>query len=117
MSLKYEDHSFVCDNDSSSEFPTFEQIKQDPYGNVVLRMLNHLKNKFHLKALKLRDGRIEFYLVYDNGDSSRVGSVSLKEMFRFITRNTSNPMFLNRSLDEVILILDLLEAGDEEKSS
>lgn len=114
--LTLKNHTFLCDDDSSSEFPTVEDIKQDPYGEVILRMLKHFKSKIEISCQKL-NGKVEFILVPNKNQELSFGTVSLKKMFEALTRVASRTCFHNRSLDEVILLLDMLEAGDEEKSS
>ena len=108
---------FLCDDDSSSEFPTVEDIKQDPYGEVILRMLKHFKTKINIRCEKF-DGKIEVSLEPDDAPELYLRSTSLKKMFEALTKFAAKTCFHNRSLDEVILLLDMLEAGsDEEKSS
>ena len=107
---------FLCDDDSSSELPTVEDIKQDPYGEVILRMLKHFKTKIDIRCQKF-NGKVEFILMPNGTPELSIGNVSLKKMFEALTRVASRTCFHNRSLDEVNLLLDMLEAGDEEKSS
>ena len=107
---------FLCDDDSSSEFPTVEDIKQDPYGEVILRMLKHFKTKIEISCQKF-NGKVELLLVPNGKPELSFGTVSLKKMFEALTRVASRTCFHNRSLDEVILLLDILEAGDEEKNA
>ena len=115
--LTLKNHMFLCDDDSSSEFPTVKDIKQDPYGEVILRMLKHFKSKIEISCQKL-NGKVEFILVPNGKPELSFGTVSLKKMFEALTRVASRTCFHNRSLDEVILLLDMLEAGsDEEKSA
>ena len=109
-------HIFICDDDSSSEVPTVEDIKQDPYGEVILRMLKHFKTKIDISCQKF-NGKVEFILTPNRKPELSFGTISLKKMFEALTRVASRTCFHNRSLDEVNLLLDMLEAGDEEKSS
>lgn len=116
--LTLKNHMFLCDDDSSSEFPSFEDIKRDPYGNAILRMFKHFKTKINLHCEKF-NGKIEFILEPD-GDRTiqlSLSNTSLKKIFEALTRFGTRTCFHNRSLDEVILLLDMLEADDEEKSS
>ena len=114
--LTLKNHMFLCDDDSSSEFPTVEDIKQDPYGEVILRMLKHFKTKIDIGCQKF-NGKVEFILTPNRKPELSFGTVSLKKMFETLTRVSFRTCFHNRSLDEVNLLLDMLEAGDEEKSS
>ena len=114
--LKLKDHVFLSDDDSSSEFPTVEDIKQDPYGEVILRMLKHFKTKIDISCQKF-NGKVEFILMPNGTSELSLSNVSLKKIFEALTRFGTRTCFHNRSLDEVILLLDMLEAGDEEKSS
>lgn len=107
---------FLCDDDSSSELPTIKDIKQDPYGEVILRMLKHFKTKINLSCEKF-NGKIEFILMPNGTPELSLCNTSLKKIFEALTRFATKTCFCNRSLDEVILLLDMLEAGDEEKSS
>lgn len=115
--LTLKNHMFLCDDDSSSEFPTVEVIKQDPYGEVILRMLKHFKTKIEISCQKF-NGKVEFLLIPNGTLELSLSNVSLKKMFEALTRVASRTCFHNRSLDEVNLLLDMLEAGsDEEKSA
>ncbi len=115
--LTLENHIFLCDDDSSSEFPTLEDIKKDPYGNAILRMLKHFKTKININCQKF-NGKIEFILEPDGTPELSLCNTSLKKIFEALTRFATKTCFCNRSLDEVILLLDMIEAGsDEEKSS
>ena len=115
--LTLKNHMFLCDDDSSSEFPTVEDIKQDPYGEVILRMLKHFKTKINIRCEKF-DGEIKVILEPDDASELSLCSTSLKRIFESLTKFATKTCFHNRSLDEVILLLDMLEAGsDEEKSS
>ena len=108
---------FLCDDDSSSEFPTLEDIKKDPYGEVILRMLKHFKTKIDIRCQKF-NGKVEFLLMPNGTPELSLCNASLKKIFEALTRVASKTCFHNRSLDEVILLLDILEAGsDEEKSA
>lgn len=109
--LTLKNHIFLCDDDSSSEFPTVEDIKQDPYGEVILRMLKHFKTKIDIRCQKF-DGKVEFLLMPNGTPELSLGSVSLKKIFEALTRFASKTCFYNRSLDEVILLLDMLDAGE-----
>ena len=111
--LTLKNHTFLCDDDSSSEFPTVEDIKQDPYGEVILRMLKHFKTKIKLRCEKFNN-KIEFILVPDGTPELSLSNASLKKIFEALTRFGTKTCFHNRSLDEVILLLDMLEAGEEE---
>ena len=113
--LTLENHIFLCDDDSSSEFPTLEDIKKDPYGNAILRMLKHFKTKSDIKCQKF-NGKVKFLLMPNGIPELSLGNVSLKKMFEALTRFATKTCFYNRSLDEVILLLDMLEAGEDNSS-
>ena len=113
--LKLKDHVFLCDDDSSSEFPTVEDIKQDPYGEVILRMLKHFKTKINISCQKF-NGKVEFLLMPNETPELSLGNVSLKKIFESLTKFATKTCFYNRSLDEVILLLDMLEAGEDNSS-
>lgn len=113
--LKLQNHIFLCDNDSSAEFPTLEDIKKDPYGDTILRMIKQFKTKININCQKF-NGKIEFILEPDGMPELSLCSTSLKKIFEALTRFATKTCFCNRSLDEVILLLDMIEAGDEEKS-
>ena len=115
--LTLKNHMFLCDDDSSSELPSFEDIKRDPYGNAILRMLKHFKTKIKLSCQKFNN-KIEFILEPNGTPELSLCGPSLKRIFESLTKFATKTCFHNRSLDEVILLLDMLEAGsDEEKSS
>ena len=107
--LKLVDHCFVCDDDSSSEMPSLEDIKQDPYGNAILRMLKQFKTKISVRCEKFH-GRIEFVLEPNGILELSLCNSSLKKIFEALTRFATKTCFCNRSLDEVVLLLDMLEA-------
>lgn len=109
---------FLCDDDSSSELPTFEDIKRDPYGDVILRMLKHFKTKINLHCEKF-NGKVEFILEPNGIPDLSLCGPSLKRIFESLTKFATKTCFHNRSLDEVILLLDILEADgdDKEKNS
>ena len=108
--LKLVDHRFLCDDDSSSEMPSIEDIKQDPYGNAILRMLKQFKTKISVRCVKFH-GRIEFVLEPNGTLELSLCNSSLKKIFEALTRFATNTCFCNRSLDEVVLLLDMLEAS------
>ena len=114
--LKLQNHTFLCDNDSSAEVPTLEDIKKDPYGNAVLRMIKQFKTKININCQKF-NGKIEFILEPDGTPELSLCNTSLKNIFEALTRFATRTCFYNRSLDEVILLLDMLEASNEEKIS
>lgn len=114
--LTLKNHIFLCDDDSSSEFPSFEDIKKDPYGNAVLGMIKQFKTKINLHCEKF-NGKIEFILEPNGTPELSLCGPSLKKIFESLTKFATKTCFHNRSLDEVILLLDMLEAGDEEKNS
>mgnify|MGYP007037163318 CR=1 FL=1 len=89
---------------------TITDIKKDPYGNAILRILTHFQNKICFRCWKLRDGRIEFSLVPLKDPSLAIGSTSLKNLFGHLTKWASLTCFHNRSLNEVNIILDMLDA-------
>ena len=107
--LKLVDHCFVCDDDSSSEMPSVEDIKQDPYGNAILRMLKQFKTKISMRCKKFH-GKIEFVLEPNGTPELSLWNSSLKKLFESVTQFATNTCFCNRSLDEVVLLLDMLEA-------
>lgn len=113
--LKLADHCFLCDDDSSSEMPSIEDIKQDPYGNAVLRMLKHFKTKISVRCEKFH-GKIEFVLEPNGIPELSLCNSSLKKIFEALTKFATKTCFCNRSLDEVILLLDLIEAGEDNSS-
>lgn len=79
-------------------------------------MIKHFKTKIDISCQKF-NGKVEFLLVPNRKPELSLCNVSLKKMFEALTRVASKTCFHNRSFDEVILLLDILEAGDEEKSS
>lgn len=79
-------------------------------------MLKHFKTKINLSCEKF-NGKIEFILMPNGTPELSLCNTSLKKIFEALTRFATKTCFCNRSLDEVILLLDMLEAGDEEKSS
>ena len=108
--LKYDNHEFISDNDSSSELPTITDIKKDPYGNAILRILTHFQNKIHFRCWKLRDGKIEFSLVPAKDSRLAIGSTSLKTLLGHLTKWAMSTCFHNRSLNEINILLDMLDA-------
>ena len=112
--LKLVDHCFLCDDDSSSEMPTIEDIKRDPYGNAILRMMKHFKSKIDMTCEKF-NGKIEFVLVPVDAPNLYICNSSLKKIFESLTKFATKTCFCNRSLDEVVLLLDMLDAGKEEE--
>ena len=79
-------------------------------------MLKHFKTKIDISCQKF-DGKVEFLLMPDGTPELSLGNVSLKKMFEALTKFATKTCFHNRSLDEVILLLDMLEAGDDEEKS
>ena len=116
--LTLKNHTFLCDDDSSSEMPSLEDIKQDPYGNAILRMLKQFKTKISVRCEKF-NGKIEFVLEPNGTPELSLCNSSLKKIFESLTRFATKTCFCNRSLDEVVLLLDMLEAeacsAEEEK--
>ena len=107
--LTLKNHTFLCDDDSSSEMPSLEDIKQDPYGNAILRMLKQFKTKIAIRCEKF-NGKIEFVLEPNGTPELSLCNSSLKKIFESLTRFAAKTCFCNRSLDEVVLLLDMLEA-------
>ena len=106
-------HSFTYDDESSCEFPSIDLIKSDPYGDAVLRMMKQFKTRIRFSAMKFK-GRFEFILEPNGIPNLNFSSYSLERIFNSLTEFAKHTCFYNRSLDEVRILLDMLEAGTEE---
>ena len=109
-------HAFSCDNDSSNEMPSIEDLKKDKYGNVICRMMKHLKGvsfgcmKWNGKVLFGIDA--DAYLLDEA--TTEVWAESLAELFIKLTKCTGTP-FTGKSYHEVLVCLDLMIDPDEKE--
>ena len=79
---------FLCDDGSSSEFLTVEDIKQDLYGEVILRMLKHFKTKIGIKCKKSNSKVERVYLAAKWNTRAATWQCSTEEDVRGIGKKT-----------------------------
>lgn len=116
--IKYDEHShsFSYDGDpNSSEMPSIEDVKQDKYGDVILRMIKLMKRAF-LSCYKFNDEfDFSINIVFENNRVyPRIRSGSLKYLFDRFT-DVPGTLFYKKSYDEVLVMLDLLEIDERPK--
>ena len=111
--IKYDEHShsFSYDGDpNSSEMPSIEDVRKDKYGDVILKMIKLMKSTF-LSCYKF-NGEFDFNIsiVFEGNVYPRIRSSSLKDLFDGFT-DVPDTLFYKKSYDEVLVMLDLLEAN------
>ena len=112
--IKYDEHShsFSYDGDpNSSEMPSIEDVRKDKYGDVILRMIKLMKST-SFSCYKF-NGEFDFIIniVFENnGVYPSIRSSSLKYLFDRFT-DVPNTLFYKKTYDEVLVMLDLLEAN------
>ena len=117
--IKYDKrlHSFSYDgNPNSSEMPSIEDVKQDKYGDVIIRMVKLLENA-SISSYKFND-KIDFGISIESEEPScyypTIRNCSLKQLFKMIT-DVKNTLFYKKSYDEVRVMLDLRETDERPK--
>lgn len=117
--IKYDEHSHSFSHDgnsNSSEMPSIEDIRRDKYGNVIIRIVNLLKNA-SISSYKFND-KFDFGISIESKESGcyypTIRNCSLKQLFKMITDVKDTP-FYKKSYDEVLVTLDLLETDERPK--